>query len=457
MRIAVIGGLASGPAAAAEAARANPNAEVVLFEESIAVSVGSCEIPYFVAGQMLADYDLQVLTPERLAETRGISVYTRHRVTEIDPNRGTLQVTALDHMAEREEGFDRFILATGAKARRLNASGEDAPGVFPIRGYDDAHNLKQWLNSEPVRHVVVVGSGFVGFEMAESMRDMGYQTTLLAPGNRILELEEGDPIGKPFFEGVRKGGVILRNDRATGFGLDDRGAIAEVRTDGGERIGCQCVILAMGITPRTELAETAGLRIGKTGAISTDDRMKTSHRNVWACGDAVEVQDVISGKPVVWPQAPIGRRTARVAARNAASRRGTVDRYAGTCRSMAVKAFGVEHGRVGYLRAEDAIDDGFDAVEATIRHWTRVSEYPGAKRIHVRLVGEQGSGRLLGGALTAAEGAALRADVLVPLIRAKATAKDLAENMDLVYNPPIAPSVDPLLIAASALLKELER
>lgn len=454
MRIAVIGGLASGPAAAAEAARANPEADVVLFEEAAAVSVGACEIPYFVAGRMPADYDLQVLTPERLAETRDMTVYTRHRVTKIDPNRGTLQVTALDHGAEREEDFDRFILATGAGAKKLGVPGEDAPGVFPIRGYADAHNLKQWLNGEPVRHVVVVGSGFVGFEMAEAMRDMGYQTTLLAPGNRILELEEDDPIGTPFFEGVREGGAILRNDRATGLGLDDRGAIAEVRTDSGERIGCQCVIMAIGLTPRTELAEGAGIRIGKTGAIATDDRMKTSHRNVWACGDAVEVEDVITGKPVVWPQAPIGRRTARVAARNAASRRGAVDRYAGTCRSMAVKAFGVEHGRVGYVRAEDARKDGFDAAEATIRHWTRVSEYPGAERIHVRLVGERGSGRLLGGALTAAEGAALRANVLVPLVRTKATAEDLAEDVDLVYNPPIAPSVDALKIAASALLKK---
>ncbi|MEL6614631.1 MAG: FAD-dependent oxidoreductase [Bacteroidota bacterium] len=454
MRIAVIGGLASGPAAAAEAQREAPDAEVVLFEAGPHVSVGACEIPYFVADRLEGKDDLVVLTPEALERTRGFRVFTHHRVTALDARAGRLTVEATRFGSTREERFDRFILATGAAARRLGVDGEEASGVFSVRSMQDALDLKRWLRTEPVRHVVVVGGGYVGLEMAEAMRDRGLRATILDPNGRVLSGSLAPEASGQLDAAVRASGVAVRAERPTAILSADDGRVEAVRTDRGEIIGCQAVIVAVGVEPRIGLAKAAGVTLGPTGAIATDEHMRTNLRTVWACGDVAEVRRVVDGAPVHWPLAPTGRRTARVAARNAARARGEADIFRGVTPSVAVVAFGIEAAAVGLSEAQ-AREAGFEPLAVQIRHMTRTMVFPGSQPIDVRFVVDRARGRILGGQLVAPEGAALRANTLVPLIRSGATARELAEDLDLVYNPPIAPSVDPLKIAASAALRAL--
>lgn len=454
MRIAVIGGLASGPAAAAEAKREAPAAEVVLYEAGRHVSVGACEIPYFVADRLDGTPDLVKVSPSRLERTRGFSVFTQHRVTALDARSGRLTVEATAYGATRDERFDRFILATGAEAKTLGIPGERASGVYTVRTMDDALDLKQWLRTEPVRHVVVVGGGYVGLELAEAMRDRRLRATILDPNGRVLAGSIAPEASGLMDAAVQSAGVAVRSERPTEIHATDDGRVEAVRTDRGELIGCQAVIVAVGVDPRTDLAVASGVAVGPTGAIATDETMRTNQRNVWACGDCAEVTRVIDGAPIHWPLAPTGRRTARVAARNAARARGEGDTFRGVTPSVAVVAFGIEAASVG-LSLEEARDAGFDPLAVQIRHTTRTRVFPGSQLIDVRLVVDRARGRLLGGQLVAPEGAALRANTLVPLIRAGATARDLAEDIDLVYNPPIAPSVDPLTVAASAALRAL--
>ena len=447
MRIAVVGGLAAGPAAASEAKRQAPDADVVLFEEGRHVSVGACEIPYYVSNRLVGTDDLIVLTPEALAEKKGVEVRLRHRVTALDGARGLLTVDALDFGSTHSERFDRVILATGARARRLDLSGMDAAGVFTVRSYQDALDLKQWLASEPVRHVVVVGGGYVGVEMAESMLDRGLRATILDPEGRVLPNTLAASMGGQLDAAVRSAGVAVRGERLTGLRTDALGRVTAAVTDRGEWIGCQAVIVAIGVEPRTELAVAAGIKLGRTGAIAVDAHMKTSARNVWACGDVVEVVRAPDGRAIHWPLAPVGRRTARVAARNAARRGGSTDEMRPIAAAVGVRAFGVEAAAAG-IDLQAAREAGLDAVDSQIRSWTRTRHFPNSRPIDVRLVVERGSGRLLGGQLVAEEGAALRGNVLVPLLQAGATARDLAEDTDLIYNPPIAPAMDPLRVAA---------
>ena len=445
MRIAVIGGLAAGPAAAAEAARRG--ADVVLYEAGEHVSVGACEIPYHVAGRLTEDNPLNVISAEELEASRGFEVFTRHLVTSLDPKGGRLSVEALDYGSTREERFDRFILATGARARSLDVPGADAAGVFSLRDAADADAVRAWIASHDVRHAVVVGGGYVGIEMAEAMRDRDIRATVLDPSGRPLSNTLHADMDGLLVAAMRAEGVHVRAEKPTALRADAAGRVAAVVTDAGETIGCQLVIVAIGVEPRVELAEAAGIAVGETGAIAVDDQMHTSARTVWACGDAAEVTRVVDGATVHWPLAPTGRRTARVAARNAARRGGTPERFAGVTGAVAVKTFGIECAGVG-LDADAAADAGLDAVSVQIRHRTRTEVFPGSQPIDVRLVAERDTGRLLGGQLVAPEGAALRANVLVPLVRSGATVRELAEDLDLVYNPPIAPAMDPLRVAA---------
>ena len=452
MRIAVIGGLAAGPTAAAEAKRSDPDADVVLYEQGAHVSIGACEIPYYVADRLDGPDDLIVLTPDELEATRGVEVHVRHRVTALDARAGTLEVEALDYGATRTERFDRFILATGARARALDVPGADAAGVFSIRDFADALDVKRWLATEAVRHVVVVGGGYIGLEMAEAVCDRGLRATILDPAGRVLSSSLAPEVGGQLDQAVRGAGVLVRAETVTSVLADDAGRVRAVRTDAGEIVGCQAVIVAIGVTPRVELATAAGVTRGATGAVAVDEQMRTNVRTVWACGDLVEVPRVLDGRAIHWPLAPVGRRTARVAARNAVRRGGTPERMSGITGAVAVRAFGIEAASVG-LDEDAAREAGFDAVVAQIRHTTRTRVYPGSQPIDVRLVAERGSGRLLGGQVVAPEGAALRANVLVPILRAGTPARELAEDMDLVYNPPVAPTVDPLRIAAKMVMR----
>ncbi|WP_420457475.1 FAD-dependent oxidoreductase [Rubrivirga sp.] len=450
MRIAVIGGLAAGPAAAAEAKRQAPDATVVLFEEGPHISVGTCEIPYLIGGRLEPGTDLVVLTPDEIRRTRGVDARVRHRVTALDPGRGRLTVEALHFGSTTEEPFDRFILATGARARRLGVDGEDAAGVFTVRNLVDTHAILRWLDTEPVRHVVVVGGGYIGLEMAEAMRERGLRATILDPNGRVLGNTVACEASDLMNEAVAAAGVAVRAERVTAILADDDGRVRAVRTDRGELVGCQMVVVSVGVEPRVELAQAAGIRLGDRGGVAVDDQMRTSARRVWACGDVVEIPRAPDGRRVLWPLATTARRTARVAARNAT---GTADRFRPFAGAVGVRAFGVEVGSVGLSLAQ-AEDAGLDAVATDVRHLSRTAAFPEASPIDVRLVTERGTGRLLGGQLVGAEGAALRSDVLVPLVARGATVRELAEDLDLLYNPPLAPAVDPLKVAASRAMRD---
>ena len=452
LRIAVIGGTASGTAAAAEARRANPEAEVVLFEQNTYVAFGACEIPYFVGGWLKSPDQLIALTPEEFERTRKVNVRILHRVEAIHPAERRLVYRHLAYNSVHERSFDRFILAVGARPRQLNIPGEDAPNVFYVRLLEDAVGMREYLNTEPVRHVVVVGGGYIGVEMAEVLRLRGLQVTLLEPTGKLLSTMLEDELRPILHRKMEAEGILLRQESVVAFEQNAAGLVEAIVTDRKEKIGCQMVVVAIGIQPNVELAVQAGIRLGETGAVAVDDQMHTSAPNVWACGDCIEVKRVIDRKPVYVPLSPTAFRTARVAARNAARvGRGQPAVFPGVTPASAVKVFGLEVAAVG-LNLARAREQGFDAVSVTIKHWSQAPVMPGARPVYVRLIVERGTARLLGGEVVGEDGAALRADVLVPFIRQGLKADDL-EQADLIYTPPVAPARDPLWIAASAARK----
>ena len=455
-RIAVIGGVASGPAAAAQAKRTDPDADVVLFEQGPDISYGACEMPYYVADQIPAAETLVMLTPEAFERTRKAEVRIRHRVLAIHPQRCRLDVKDLATGAITEQRFDKFILAVGAHARMPDVDGGDAPNVFPMRSLEDARALKGFLAHHRVEHAVILGGGYIGVEMAEALREREVRVTVLQPSGGLLHTYLDDAFQPLVHDVVQRHGVGVRREQAEGFEVDAEGKVRAVCTDKGEKIGCQVVIVAIGIVPNTELAEAAGITRGATGALAVDAQMRTNLPNVWACGDCVEVERIIDGKKIHLPLSPVSFRTARVAATNAARRgRGTPVRFPGVVGASAVKVFELEVASVG-LRLAEAQQAGFDAFAMNIKHWSRVSFYPGAKRLHVGLVVERGKGRLLGAQLVGEEGAVLRADVLVPCLRDRWTVHQI-KDLDLIYTPPFAPALDPLIVAANEAAKHCNR
>jgi CoA-dependent NAD(P)H sulfur oxidoreductase len=453
-QIIVVGGVAAGPAAAAEAVRVDPEAGVLLLEEGPSISYGACEIPYYVEGRIDSADDLVALTPEKFRQKKGADVRVYHRVEEINAERNHIFVRDLQSDSVERLRYDKLILATGARPRVPDIEGIRAENVFPIRRLDEAADLRKYLDKHEVRHAVVVGGGYIGFEMAEALANRNVRCTILEPQGGLLNRYVSPAFREIIHDVVRERGVAIRNESLEGVTLDGKGRVNAVRTDRGEMIGCQAVLICMGVVPNSELAAAAGVRKGKSGALAVDDGMRTNIPGIWACGDVIEVRRVVDDRMVHLPLSPIAFRTSRVAASNAARQgRGAPKRFGGATGASAVKAFGLEVGVAG-LREEDARESGIDCVVADITHYAQAALYPGAEKLRVRLMAERGTGRLLGVELIGKEGAALRANVIIPMLFQRGTVSDLLD-LDLVYNPPIAPPRDALLIAASQLAREI--
>lgn len=449
--IAVIGGVAAGPAAAAEAKRTDPDARVVLFERGGVISYGACEIPLVIEGGVPSQ-DLILFGAQEFEEEKGVEVRIWTNVDRIAPARNRLWARDTKSGASWEERFDKFIVATGAVATRPQVENANAKNAFVVRTLDDADAVRSSI--QPGLSVVVAGAGYVGLEVAEAAVRAGARVTLLAPGGRILPGYLDDELATALAPSVKTSGLQLRAERLTSVVVDPAGRVQAVMTDARERIGCKVVVFATGVAPETALATEAGARTGESGALRVTDSMKTNVPNLWACGDCVEVRRVVDDKNVHVPLSPVAYRTARVAARNAASSgRGGSSKFDGVCPASAVKVFGFEAASVGLTLAQ-ANQSGLDAFAVDIEHWSRVKLYPGASRLKVRFVVERPRGRLLGGQLVGNDGAAMRANVLVPLIRDRWQI-DRIDNLDFVYNPPVAPPLDPLYIAARAAIREL--
>lgn len=452
--IAVIGGVASGTAAAAEAKRVDPDARVVLFDKGSRISYGACEIPMLIQGRVEVE-DLVRFSPHSFHAEKGVEVRVNTEVTAIDHASGRTTLRDVRTHGVWEERFDKFIIATGARAAgTTEVPGSDALNVFPVRTLDDADAIRRFSASDPDSHVVIVGGGYVGVEVAEALVANGHRVTILAPGGVLLPSYLDRALCEKVTSWVASRNVAVRDERMTRIVVDPANRVQAVVTSVGERIGCKSVVLATGVVPDTRLAQSLGVRLGQTGAIAVGDTMRTNVANVFACGDCIEVKRLVDGAAIHHPLSPTAYRTARVAARNAASRsRGSQVTFPGVCPASAVSAFGLEIASVG-ITADEAERIGIHAVATDIEHWSRVPIYPRAARLNVRYVVESSGGRLLGAQFVGEDGAAMRANVLVPLIRDRWTV-DRVDDLDFVYNPPLSPPLDPLYVAARAALKLL--
>jgi NADPH-dependent 2,4-dienoyl-CoA reductase/sulfur reductase-like enzyme len=451
-RIIVIGGVAAGPAAAAQAGRTDPEAQVVLFEEGRDVSYGACEMPYLLGGSGLAPDDLVVLSRDELIRTRGVDTRILHRVESIDAARSRLMVRDLVSDQTTEERFDKLILATGARVKWPAIEGLTGSRVHSFRTLSDAQTVQAHAVGGSARWVVI-GGGFIGLEVADQLAAAGHRVTILAPrGPMAGRLDPS--MTKVLDASLAAAGIAVRRARAVGVRRDAPGAPIAVRCVDGELVGADRVIVATGTAPNSDLAAQSGLKIGVTGGIKTDDGMRTSASLIWACGDCLESIQMVSGRPAHIPLSPLAFRTGRVAGQNAArSGRQTGAHFAGSVGAYGLKVAGLELAFAG-LSAEEARVAGFDPVTATIAQGSRASHMPDRHRIHVHLVVDRRSRRLLGGQLAGVEGAAARVNVLVPLLRTRGTIDDL-HDLDLVYAPPFSPSQDPLTVAARAVQKIL--
>jgi NADPH-dependent 2,4-dienoyl-CoA reductase/sulfur reductase-like enzyme len=421
---------------------------VVLYEQGDAVSYGVCEIPYHISGEVKAE-DLSAFTPEKLRTTRRIDARVLHRVEEIQPHRRTLRVRNLRDGTSSEERFDRLVIATGSRPRRLGFEGEESRNVFRVKALNEGYALRKFIGEEHPRTAVIVGGGYIGMEMADAFRSLDIDVTVLHNSSlpmKSLERETRERVR----EELEKNGVRFVGMAQTGGFVRGRdGKVTHVVTAEGS-FEAGIVVVAIGVDPNTDLARGAGIRTGARGGIQTDQRQQTSADNIYAAGDCCEVKNLVTGRQVYIPLATIASKAGWTAGENAAGGNAV---FRGALRAIAVRVFGLEVAQVG-ASEEDAREAGFETVCETVTGWSRVAVMPGSERVTVRLIADRKSQRLLGANVFGREGAVLRANTLAAAIHQKVTIGDM-QQWDLAYSPPFTPLWDPLLVAANAMQRKL--
>ncbi|HEX5594958.1 MAG TPA: FAD-dependent oxidoreductase [Micromonosporaceae bacterium] len=445
-RLIVIGADAAGMSAASQARRrrGRDDLEVVAFDRGHFTSYSACGIPYWISGLVKHRDQLIARDPATFRDRFQIDVRLRHEVTAIDLDRREVVARDLtDGGREVRERFDQLVYAAGAVPTRPGWARSEVEGVFGVQTLDDGHALREWLEREPrPQRAVVIGAGYIGVEMAEAMIRRGLSVTLVERSNQPLSMIDPDMGDR--LRGAMSGlGIDVRtNVTVTGLQTDG-GRVTGVATDMGE-LPAEVVVLGLGVRPNTGLAAAAGLPIGVTGGIRVDLRMRVADTlGVWAAGDCVETTHRVTGSPVHIPLGTHANKQGRVVGINIGGGYATFPGVAGTA---VVQVCGLEVGHTG-LRESDAAAAGFAYVTAIVESTSRAGYFPGAERMTVKLIAEQGTGRLLGAQIVGGVDAAKRIDALAVALWNRMSVLELVD-LDLGYAPPFAPVWDPVLIAA---------
>jgi NADPH-dependent 2,4-dienoyl-CoA reductase/sulfur reductase-like enzyme len=447
-RLAIVGGDAAGMSAASTARRRDRDLEVVAFERGPYTSYSACGIPYYLGG-LFDDSDRLISRSPDEHRANGIAVHPRTEVIGVDLAARTLAVRNHQTGDERTEGFDELVLATGAEAVAPPVPGADA--AEPVRTVDAAERFRAALvRGGKHHHVVVIGGGYIGLEMAEALTQRDIPTTLVEAAPQVMSTLDADMAAhvQDAAEGI--GVRVLVGTAVEEVLLDDAGAPRAVRA-GGETIDADHVVMATGVKPAVALAQDAGIELGPSGAVRVDDHQRCpGHDGVYAAGDCAESWHRLLHKPVNIQLGTHANKQGRIAGANAT---GADLAFPGVIGTAVSRLCRYEVARTG-LSEREAADANIEVVAATVKDRTRAGYFPGAGPIWVKLVCEPGTGRLLGGQIVGVEGAAKRIDVLATCVWA-GLAVDEIELLDLGYAPPYSGVYDPVLVAARAAVKAL--
>lgn len=469
-RFVIVGGDAAGMSAAAKAKRDAPEMDVIVLERGDWVSYGACGLPYYVKGEIGELEDLVVMEPRKIIEERGIDLRRHHEAVAVDRD---AQTVTIESDGDRyDEAYDKLLLATGAASSVPDIPGTDLDGVFSIRSLRAGRALKNYIAPhdtppEPVHETghdgelrdhfehadpetaCIVGANKIGIELAEAFVERGLTVHIFEEGSRPLPAF-GSDVAEMVVDHLRESGVELHFETAVTEIRGSNGRVSEVQTSS-SAIQTDTVIFDVAIDPETHLAEAAGIELGSTGAIATDEFGQTSDADIFAAGDCAEKYHHLIGEPVQWPFALAANRAGRAIGRTVAGTPTSVGEIVGT---LVMKAMDLQVARTGIVDHEKARAAGFEPVSATITTISRAHYYPGWSRIVVHATADENTGRLLGANMVGEEGTAHRINSVATALAAEMTVAE-AGNLDFGYAPPFGPVWDPILGVAKVLAEKV--
>ena len=440
MKVVIVGGVAGGATAAARIRRLDEGAQIVVFERSGYVSYANCGLPYYIGGVITDPEELTLQTPESFWQRFRVDMRVRHEVTAIHPGKKAVTVRNLDTGAEFEEHYDKLLLSPGARPTQPPLPGVACDRLFTLRTVEDTFRIREFVTRQRPRSAILAGGGFIGLELAENLRELGLEVTIVQRPRHLLS--QLDPEMAAFLHAeLRQHGVrLMLGHSVEGFAPAEGGV--EVLLKDEAPLRADMVVLAIGVTPDTALAKSAGLELGVKGSIVVNERMETSLPDIYAVGDAVQVRHAVSGLPAHIALAGPANKQGRIAADNIC---GGDSRYPGSQGSCVLKLFALTAAATG-LTETAARQAGIGCDKVYLAPASHAGYYPGGQIMTMKVLFEQGTFRLLGAQIVGGEGVDKRIDVLSAAIHAGLSARELA-TLDLAYAPPYSSAKDPVNMA----------
>lgn len=440
MKVVIVGGVAGGATAAARIRRLDEQAEIVVFERSGFVSYANCGLPYYVGGVITHPQELTLQSPEGFWDRFRIDVRVNHEVTDIDAQAKTVTVQNLKSGEVFVESYDKLLLSPGAKPTKPALSGVDSSRIFTLRTVEDTLKIRDYIMINKPKSAVLAGGGYIGLEMAENLVEMGVTVTMVQRPKQLLAPLDPDMASYIHGKLRSKGVSLMLGHTVEGFEENLQG-ISTLLKDASP-LKADMVILAIGVAPDTPLAAKAGLTQGIKGSIAVNDKMETGIPDIYAVGDAVEVEHFVTKKPAVISLAGPANKQGRIAADNIC---GGNSRYDGSQGSSVIKVFDMTVGITG-INEKTASSQEIDYDTIILTPNSHAPYYPGAQPMAIKVLFQPDTLKILGAQIIGFEGVDKRIDVISTAIRLNASALQL-QQLDLAYAPPYSSAKDPVNMA----------
>ena len=449
MKVVIIGAVAAGTSAAAKARRNDEKAEIKVFDMDYDISYSACGLPYYIGTEVETREQLVPRDAGFFKRKYNVDIFTRHQVLDIVATEKFIRVLNMNTGEEFSESFDRLVIATGAEAVIPPIEGVSKSNVFTLRNVGSADRIRDFIIKQNPRKAVITGSGFIGLEMAESLKNRGIDVAMIEMADHVMPSLEKD-VAVYLEDYLREKGIqLVLKDTVTAFNGEP--AVDKVVMKSGKVLDTDFVILSAGTRPNVKLAVRAGVEIGPTGAIKANTRMQTNIEYIYTCGDCAESYSTITGKPVYRPLGSTANKTGRIAGDQVTG--GSLE-FRGILGTGIFRVFDMTVAVTGLTESE-AIKEGFDVVVCHNIKPDKPGYFKG-KEMVIKAVADRTTGRILGAQIVGKSGVDKRIDVFATAITFGATAEDLS-HLDLAYAPPFSTSKDPVIYTGMILDNDINR
>jgi len=453
--VVVIGAVALGPKAASRMKRLDPSIQVTMIDKDKYISYGGCGIPYYVGGDVaelegLCSTSAHVVRDKNYFQrVKDVTVLTQTEALVIDRPNKAVSIRNLINLTEDKIYYDKLVLGLGASPIIPEIPGIDLPGVTAVTNLNQAQKVKKSISKGEIERAVIVGGGAIGIEMAEALSDLwGVETTVIEMVDQILPQAFGQDMAKIIENHMQDNGIQLRlNESVVKIIGDKENGVQEVETNK-TKIPCDLVIMAVGVRPNTNIARSAGLPVGRYGGLIVDSCLRTIDPDIYAGGDCIEMQNLITGHNHPMPLGSLANRHGRIIGTNIV---GGCDQFKGTVGSFCLKVFDMGIARAG-ITVNQAKDAGFDPVHTVVVQGDRAHFYPAMDLMALKLIADKKTRQILGIEAVGKDGDAVKArvDAVAAILSYKPTVSDIS-NLEVSYAPPYASAMDILNAAANSL------